>query len=378
KAQTFISLVSSQNKQKKMKEIYDEAVNWNKAHEEVLENGGLYIIGTERHESRRIDNQLRGRSGRQGDPGTSRFYLSLEDDLLRIFGADRISGVMQRLGMEEGQEIEHKMVTNAIARSQKRVEGRNFDIRKHLLEYDDVMNKQRMFIYKLRDDVLDEEFNLKELILQWMEEVIENQILVFCETNNPSNWEIESLNEWLHSFNKNFTITIDKYKKENNVRTVLLDDILKDFSSYYDRKMSAVGKEVWTHLERNILLEILDHRWKDHLYTMDHLRDGIWTEGYSEKNPLVEYKLQGFKMFQQMVDNLKNEIINFLLKVEVTESDKAPEEREYQKVGDENTNVDIFTGGNEISQNNKRKVASAVSSSSGGASSRKSGRRRKR
>ena len=164
KAKNIAEAFAQHGKKKKAKEILEEALNWEKFHEEVLNAGGLHILGTERHEARRIDNQLRGRSGRQGDPGSSRFYLSLEDDLMRIFGSDRISNIMQKLGMDEGQEIEHKMVSNAIARSQKRVEGHNFDIRKHLLEYDDVMNAQRIFIYRLRNDVLNEQANIEELI----------------------------------------------------------------------------------------------------------------------------------------------------------------------------------------------------------------------
>jgi preprotein translocase subunit SecA len=377
KAQSLISQFNSLNKQKKAKEIYEEAILWKKNHQAVLDSGGLYIIGTERHESRRIDNQLRGRSGRQGDPGMSRFYLSLEDDLLRIFGGDKISSIMQSMGMEEGQEIEHRFVNSAIARSQKRVEGRNFDIRKHLLEYDDVMNKQRMFIYQLRDEILDENYNINELIKQWVEEVIENQILLFCDTNNPRSWNLEPFNEWLAGFNKNFHIVADQYKKDNNVRTILLDNLLKDFLTIYDKKKDAIGADVWSHIQRNILLEILDHRWKDHLYAMDHLRDGIWTEGYSEKNPLIEYKLQGFKMFYQMVDNLKIEVINFLLRVEITEAAKPIEAKEYKKIGDENTNIDIFSAA-PLSTTNKRKVDTGISSSAGGSSERKSGRRRRK
>lgn len=377
-AYPIVNKFTSQNKLKKAKEIYEEALKWHENHEIVLNAGGLHIVGTERHESRRIDNQLRGRSGRQGDPGSSRFYLSLEDDLLRIFGADRMSGFMQKMGMEEGQEIEHPMVSNAIARSQKRVEARNFDIRKHLLEYDDVMNKQRLFIYKLRDVVLDEKSDLHQLLGQWMEEIIESQILLYCNSNNPSAWDLEPMNDWLITLDKNLKVNPDLFKRSTRVQHDLLASILEDMKSVYSKKKSAAPPEVWSQLERNIVLEILDHRWKDHLYTMDHLREGIWTEGYSEKNPLIEYKLQGFKAFDQMVDNLKLEIINFLMKVEITESTKiTEEEREYRKIGEENTNFDVFN--NSINQTtNKRKIDTNVSTSSGGSSSRKSNRRRKK
>jgi preprotein translocase subunit SecA len=377
KAKELIEGISSQSKRKKAKEIYDDALQWVENHNEVLNNGGLHILGTERHESRRIDNQLRGRSGRQGDPGSSRFYLSLEDDLMRIFGSDRISGIMQRLGMEEGQEIEHKMVSSAIARSQKRVESHNFDIRKHLLEYDDVMNKQRMFIYKLRNEALDENFNLSEVIKKWLEEIIENQILIHCDNNNPESWSTADLNDWLISLTHNeIKIDIKDFNKSTKVLEELLDFILKGMSSIYDRKREKIGIEMWSHLERNIFLEILDHRWKEHLHVMDNLRDGIWTVGYGEKNPLTEYKLQGFKLFDQLVDNLKNEIINFIMKVEITDPKKTTqEEKEYKKIGVEATNIDIFS--NQPNQNNRNTKKVELPTSAGGSSKRKSSRRGK-
>jgi len=378
KAYGLINRFSSQNKQKKAKEIYEEALKWKENHDFVVSVGGLHIIGTERHESRRIDNQLRGRSGRQGDPGSSRFYLSLEDDLLRIFGADRMSGLMQRLGMEEGQEIEHSMVTNAIARSQKRVEARNFDIRKHLLEYDDVMNKQRQFIYKLRDVILDENSDLEKILYQWMEEILEAQILLYCDSNNPLAWNVEPFNEWLATLDKNLSINPQEFKKSSQVQHELLDYLFEKVKSIYEIKKAHIPSHIWTQLERNIVLDILDHRWKEHLYAMDHLREGIWTEGYSEKNPLIEYKLQGFKLFDAMVDNLKLEVISFLMRVEVTEPGKVVEqEKEYKKVGEENTNIDIFSTSLNSQTTNKRKVVS-VSTSAGGSSARKSNRRRKR
>ncbi len=378
KAYSLINRFSSQNKQKRAKEIYEEALKWKENHDFVVSVGGLHIIGTERHESRRIDNQLRGRSGRQGDPGSSRFYLSLEDDLLRIFGADRMSGLMQRLGMEEGQEIEHAMVTNAIARSQKRVEARNFDIRKHLLEYDDVMNKQRQFIYKLRDVILDENSDLEKILYQWMEEILEAQILLYCDSNNPLAWNVEPFNEWLATLDKDLSINPQEFKKSSHVQHELLDYLFEKVKSTYERKKTHIPSHIWTQLERNIVLDILDHRWKEHLYAMDHLREGIWTEGYSEKNPLIEYKLQGFKLFDAMVDNLKSEVISFLMRVEVTEPSKVVEqEKEYKKVGEENTNIDIFSTSLNSQTTNKRKVSS-VSTSAGGSSARKSNRRRKR
>jgi len=383
KCKNIAEAFAQHGKKKKAKEILEDALTWEKSHEEVLNAGGLHILGTERHEARRIDNQLRGRSGRQGDPGSSRFYLSLEDDLMRIFGSDRISSIMQRLGMEEGQEIEHKMVSNAIARSQKRVEGHNFDIRKHLLEYDDVMNAQRVFIYRLRNDVLNEEANMEDLIEEWVKETVDLQIDTHCEGKNPSAWDFHSMNEWLTTMNVSIQLKEGDFTRSNNVRDELSEKLTAEFISVYKNKISKVGKEVWQYLERSILLDILDHRWKEHLYVMDHLRDGIWTVGYGEKNPLVEYKIQGFKIFATMVDNLKSEIISFLMKVEVAEDTKIEEkEVEYKKIGQESTDVDLFNLGagnqNDLLQiNNKRKIDPNTSTSSGGSSSRKSSRRKR-
>ncbi len=377
-ARATLIRIDAQAKRKKAEEILGQAVAWKERHDQVLENGGLFILGTERHEARRIDNQLRGRSGRQGDPGASRFYLSLEDDLMRIFGSDRISSIMLKLGMEEGQEIEHRMVTNAIARSQKRVEGHNFDIRKHLLEYDDVMNRQRMFIYKIRNDVLYKN-DVSELIRAWIDEVVENQILANCDGNNPNSWELDNFNEWLGSVNLNLNIKAEDFSK-GKAQLMLFEHVSSKAKEAYSEKMAKVSKDIWGSLERNIFLDILDHRWKEHLYTMDHLREGIWTVGYGEKNPLVEYKLQGFKLFDQMVDNLKAEIITFLFRVEVTEKTEWKEEKaEYKKIGEESH--DFHLGG-QIEQGfqsniTKRKVNTDVSKSAGGASTRKSSRRKK-
>lgn len=375
KAEEFLNSIPSQNKKKKAKEILDDLKKWKVDHEEVIQAGGLHILGTERHESRRIDNQLRGRSGRQGDPGSSRFYLSLEDDLMRIFGSDRISSIMQKLGMEEGQEIEHKMVSNAIARSQKRVEGHNFDIRKHLLEYDDVMNRQRQFVYTLRNDILDGKQQITDIIRSWIDEVIELQILVNCEGNNPATWNVEGLNEWLSNTVANVSVNLSNFQKSSKAQEELFDTIKDILITKYDQKAKSVGP-FWQEVERNVFLEILDHRWKDHLYAMDHLRDGIWTVGYGEKNPLVEYKLQGFKMFDTMVDNLKQEIISFLYKVEVVEASQPVQEKvEYKKVGHESSNMDIFTESISKKDQHKQKHDNK-SSSAGGASQRKKSRRK--
>ncbi len=378
-AETSISSILNAEIKKVCVDILESARKWRKDHDLVIQSGGLHIIGSERHESRRIDNQLRGRSGRQGDPGSSRFYLSLQDDLMRIFGSDRIARIMDTLKMPEGQELEHSMVSNAIARAQKRVEGHNFDIRKHLLEYDDVMNRQRIYIYGIRNELL-EKGSMSDKLIEFIDEVAENQILVHCEGNNTSGWLIENLQEWLSSLGIEHNISIENYKKESNPQLKLFDDVAKAIRAGYQTKIERVGEDIWKSIERNVFLDILDHRWKDHLYAMDHLKEGIWTVGYGEKNPLVEYKLQGFKLFDQLVDNLKNEVISFLLRIEVTDSDKNSVKettpREYKKVGEETrAEVDMF--GNEVQKKPSNKPQVSTSISSGGSSERKSSRRKK-
>ncbi|ABZ95239.1 Preprotein translocase, SecA subunit [Leptospira biflexa serovar Patoc strain 'Patoc 1 (Ames)'] len=376
-AEGKISDVRNETIKKECIKILGDAKKWKVDHDFVIGAGGLHIIGSERHESRRIDNQLRGRSGRQGDPGSSRFYLSLQDDLMRIFGSDRIARIMDTLKMPEGQELEHSMVSNAIARAQKRVEGHNFDIRKHLLEYDDVMNRQRIYIYGIRNELLDKG-NMSKTVFDFFDEVVENQVILYCEGNNADAWEIDSLNEWLQSLGIDHKIESKDFKKESNPQLKVFEVVSKLVKELYDYKVSSIGDEIWRSIERNVFLDILDHRWKEHLYAMDHLKEGIWTVGYGEKNPLIEYKLQGFKMFDQLVDNLKNEVVSFLLKIEVTESDKKQDDtspKEYKKIGQEQrAEVDMF--GNEL-KSNKTKPQVSSTTSSGGGSERRSSRRKK-
>lgn len=377
-AETSLTNITNSEIRKICTEILESAKKWKKDHDLVIEAGGLHIIGSERHESRRIDNQLRGRSGRQGDPGSSRFYLSLQDDLMRIFGSDRIARIMDTLKMPEGQELEHSMVSNAIARAQKRVEGHNFDIRKHLLEYDDVMNRQRIYIYGIRNELLEKE-SMSDKILEFIEEVAENQIILHCEGNNTSSWMIDNLIEWLRSLGIEAEFPMESYKKESNPQLKLFEDVSKAIRTGYQEKVESIGADIWKSIERNVFLDILDHRWKDHLYAMDHLKEGIWTVGYGEKNPLVEYKLQGFKLFDQLVENLKLEVISFLLRIEISDSDKKSVNestpREYKKIGEETrAEVDMF--GNEVKKNqNKPQVSTSISS--GGGSERKTSRRKR-
>ncbi|HPI90927.1 MAG TPA: preprotein translocase subunit SecA, partial [Spirochaetota bacterium] len=279
------------------KQIVRQGREWTENHEKVVSVGGLHILGTERHEARRIDNQLRGRSGRQGDPGSSRFYLSLEDDLMRLFGSDRIGNIMQRLGMEEGQEIESPMVSKAIASAQKRVEGRNFEIRKHLLEYDDVMNSQREYIYRERNDILEGE-DISEKILSYIDDVCRAQIAFFTsEGAHPEEWDLDGLQNWLKY---RFTYEID-YEEISPLKLSyreFIDAVSDAVSEKYKAKEQVLGARDMRTLERLIALQVIDAKWRDHLLNMDDLRDGIWTLGYGEKNPLVEYKIEGFRKFE--------------------------------------------------------------------------------
>ncbi|MEE8422979.1 MAG: preprotein translocase subunit SecA [Thermodesulfobacteriota bacterium] len=287
---------------------------------EILELGGLHIIGTERHESRRIDNQLRGRSGRQGDPGSSRFYLSLEDDLLRIFGSDRISTIMDKLGMEEGEPIEHNLVSKAIEGAQRKVEGHNFDIRKHLLEYDDVMNQQRVAIYTMRRQVLSNE-GLRDMMGEFIEEIAEEMGETYVEERSHSeDWDKKAIEDAvLKSFNTHLDDSLEGLNKESLV--TLITDKAK---SFYKTKELEIGDEILSQLERIIMLQVMDTLWKDHLLVMDHLKEGIGWRGYGQKNPLQEYKKEGFELYANMIYLMKEETVERLFTVQIAkETDLA-------------------------------------------------------
>jgi preprotein translocase subunit SecA len=290
-------------------------------HNEVVDLSGLHILGTERHEARRIDNQLRGRAGRQGDPGSSRFYLSLEDDLMRIFGSDRISGLMQRLGMEEGVPIEHGMVTRAIERAQKQVEAQNFSVRKHLLEYDDVMNKQRESVYTLRREILEGKIHLTEeevvdtgaYLIALAEDILDDQVERFAgKALAPEEWDVEALKR---EASRVFGIeppVLDKIDlKEKNADEMgdALWDVVK--GSYKDKEQ-MIGGELLRRIERDIMLQIVDAQWKDHLYSLDHLKEGIGLRGYGQRDPLVEYKKESFALFQDMKGRIEEEMVRYL------------------------------------------------------------------
>ncbi|MBI5181450.1 MAG: preprotein translocase subunit SecA, partial [Nitrospirae bacterium] len=290
--------------------------NCEKEKEEVVAANGLHIIGTERHEARRIDNQLRGRSGRQGDPGSSRFYLSLEDDLLRIFGSDRIARIMDRLGMEEGVPIEHGMVTKAIENAQKKVEAHNFEIRKHLLEYDDVMNKQREVIYDQRRQVLTGE-DLKEVFLGMVEGIVDDLMANYCSKDmHPEDWDLNSLEDAVlrqFSFSlKDLGIKLGEFRSDDEIKGVLL----KNIREYYEKKEGEIGNPLMRQIEKGVMLQMTDTQWKDHLLSMDYLKEGIGLRGYGQKDPLVEYKKEGFEMFIDMLDRIKTETVERLFKIQ--------------------------------------------------------------
>ena len=286
----------------------------------VTELGGLHVLGTERHEARRIDNQLRGRSGRQGDPGSSRFYLSLEDDLMRIFGSERISGLMQKMGMEEGQEIEHPLINRAIETAQKRVEGRNFEIRKHLLDYDNVMNHQREVIYAERRKVLEGE-DLREHYFGMIEEVMDELTAGYSQN------EEESFKLLKESVRKIFPVSLEGLETALSSSEELNETLIAKAKEAYEQKEKEIGPEFMRVLERMILLDVVDSKWKDHLRSMDNLREGIGLRAYGQKDPLVEYKHEAFVAFQEMIQTIKEDAITFIFRVQPSPDaarDKAP------------------------------------------------------
>jgi len=297
--------------------IAEVKADWEERHRVVIEAGGLHIIATERHESRRIDNQLRGRSGRQGDPGVSRFYLSLEDPLMRLFASDRVKNMMRSLGMDDGHAIEHSMVTNSIVKAQRKVEGRNFDIRKHLLEYDDVANDQRQVIYQQRNDLLEDE-DISEVITNVREDVVDSCISGFIPPQSlEEQWDIEGLEKALaRDFATN--IPVQQWLDEDNrlEEMVLRDKIIAQVQAAYEQRYAHVGEQM-REVERQIMLQILDNLWKEHLASMDQLRQGIGLRAYAQKNPKQEYKRESFALFESLLDNIKYETIRYLSHLEV-------------------------------------------------------------
>ena len=298
--------------------------------EGVRELGGLHILGTSRHESRRIDNQLRGRSGRQGDPGSSRFFLSLEDDILRIFGSDRISGIMDKLGMEEDEPIEHNMISKAIENAQRKVEGYHFEIRKHLLEYDDVMNKQREVIYRQRREVLEGE-NVRSIVDDMIADLVTGVVEEYASDRHAStDWDWDRIGERMQEL-FNVRLNLDEAERGDLNRDRLNEKLSAVVQEAYRLQDERNGAEQMRQLERIILLQVVDTHWKEHLLNMDHLKEGIGLRGYGQKNPLNEFKKEGFNLFLSMVETVKEQIVGTLLRVQVVRDDEVARLEEEQR-----------------------------------------------
>ncbi|MBT8365040.1 MAG: preprotein translocase subunit SecA, partial [Deltaproteobacteria bacterium] len=319
--------------------------------ERVTDLGGLHILGTERHESRRIDNQLRGRSGRQGDPGSSRFYLALEDDLLRIFGGERITGIMEKLGMQEGEPIEHNMISRAIENAQGKVEGHNFDIRKQLLEYDDVMNQQREVIYRQRREALSGK-DLKAEIQEMIREKAEDIAATFAGDNpHAEEWDLKEIRDAVYK-QFNFRLNgFDEQTLDGLNRDGLSQMIYEAAGKFYDQREAVIGSEDFRHLERLVMLQTVDNLWKDHLLSMDHLKEGIGLRGYAQQNPLIVYKKEGYEMFQDMIGRVKEETLGILYRIQIAGPQKMDEYRQPKQ------QQLAFSGGGEPQQKKPAKRA---------------------
>lgn len=316
----------------------------------VLEAGGLFILGTERHEARRIDNQLRGRSGRQGDPGASRFYLSLEDDLMRIFYSDRVSGLMEKLGMDDSMPIENKMVSKAIENAQKRVESQNFDIRKHLLEYDDVMNKQRTEIYTFRRELL-QETDVKERVLGMADENIDEILAIHCpEDKHKEDWDLRELKNSVYGL-LDFTV-----QEIPDTVDALRDSLSAEARNFYNNKESEIGTDMMRYMEKWILLQVVDSQWKDHLLAMDHLKEGIGLRGYAQRDPLVEYKKEAFNMFGELSGRIATDVVMRLFKVRVQRNQEERIKTRHEKESlnynrGESSSAQTVTKGKKVGRN---------------------------
>ena len=327
---------------------------WQKLHGQVISAGGLHIIGTERHESRRIDNQLRGRSGRQGDPGSTRFYLSMEDSLMRIFASEKVAGLMQKLGMEEGEAIEHPWVSKAIENAQRKVEAHNFDIRKQLLQYDDVANDQRKVIYAQRDDLLRAQ-NISEAIKNMRLDVVDAVFRSCIPINSiEEQWQVSELEQ---SLSNEFGIVLPLQKwldDDDQVDDVaMLDRIVKHFEQEYQNKVDFLGDEIISGYEKDLMLMILDRHWKEHLAAMDYLRQGIGLRGYAQKNPVQEYKRESFEMFTDMLEGIKYEAIQSLTRVQIR-SEAQVEALERSQTEDDNIKMEHASANNLLSADEDR------------------------
>jgi preprotein translocase subunit SecA len=319
------SLAGEEADEEALKKAYEKALGTvQKEKEKVIQLGGLHVLGTERHESRRIDNQLRGRSGRQGDPGSSRFYLSLEDDLLRIFGSERISSIMDRLGIEEDQPIESRLVTRQIESAQKRVEAHNFEIRKHLLEYDDVMNKQREVIYSQRRDVLTGE-GLKDSVMEIIEEQAEGIVDLYAdEKTHPEDWDYKGLQDALYE-QFSFRWSPPSIEEDGLNRARLKERVVENASEVYEKKEKEFGEATLRYLEKVLMLQAVDTHWKDHLLAIDQLKEGIGLRGYAQKDPRIEYQKEAYQMFLEMLERIKRDTVQKLFAIQIAKEEQVKE-----------------------------------------------------
>ncbi len=314
---------------KELKTKFDETIKEEK--QKVIEAGGLKIIGTERHESRRIDNQLRGRSGRQGDNGESRFYIGLDDDLMKIFGGDMITNVYETLGADENIPIEAKMISNAVERAQKRVEGRNFSIRKNVLQYDDVMNVQREIIYKQRKEVLDGQ-NIKENIISMINSTAEEIVHLYLADGEHANKEA-----LMQEVRNIFDVDISSVIK-NGSKSAIINRIKEEALKIYENKEKEIGEEQMRELERVVMLKVVDQKWMDHIDSMDELKNGIGLRAYGQKNPVDQYRIEGFDMFDEMVANIKLDVVKLMLHIEKRGEVEREQTIEITKAAQENLN----------------------------------------
>ena len=332
----------------KEKRVAALRVEWQKLHDQVVAAGGLHIIGSERHESRRIDNQLRGRSGRQGDPGSSRFYLSLEDPLLRIFAGDRLKAIMDRLKMPEGEAIEHPMVSRSLESAQRKVEGRNFDIRKQLLEYDDVANDQRKVIYSQRNELLETE-DITETITAMRQGVIYDTFRRYVpEDSVEEQWELPALEKELESTLQLQLPIVEWFKNEPTLSDVaMVKRIVDQADEAYQAKVALVGAEQFHQFERNVMLQLLDSQWREHLAALDHLRQGIHLRGYAQKNPKQEYKREAFELFERLLDSVRVEVTRLLVTVQIRaeQVEETVPHSDVQNVQYHHANYDEALGG---------------------------------
>jgi preprotein translocase subunit SecA len=339
-AQPAVPMVLFQNEGKifqvpadQWKPIYEQFGEQCKTeHDEVVALGGLHILGTERHEARRIDNQLRGRAGRQGDPGSSRFFLSLEDDLMRIFGGERIKSLMYRVGMTEGVPIESKFMSGRIENAQKSVEAQNFDARKHLLEYDDVMNKQRETIYAIRRSALEGK-DQRDYVLGIAEDVARELVDTYCpREQHPNQWNTA---QFLAEVNSQFGVDAKTAGADPSTLShdQLADATVEAVTKRYEEKEKQFGAELMRWLERRIILDVVDTQWKDHLLSLDHLKEGIGLRGYGQKDPLVEFKKEAFVLFEDMMARIDNETIRYLFHIQIQQAEKHPDEMQVRPGG---------------------------------------------